>query len=93
MVNIGDIINLNDEKAIVISKIEDNGINYVFVNKVLDDETNVTEDYYLVKVDNNTFEKLTDENEINRLFPKVQENLKQVLIDNGIDINLFNNAN
>jgi hypothetical protein len=86
--NVGDVIELNGRKNIVLTKFDDNRIKYLFVNTVLDDESNITEDFYLLAVNpDNSYKVITDENEVNRLFPKVQEGLKSSLVENGIDIN------
>ncbi|MCR5223703.1 MAG: hypothetical protein K6C11_00960 [Bacilli bacterium] len=85
---VGQIIELNGKKNIVLTMFNDNGINYLFVNTVLDDESNITEEFYLLAVNpDNTYKVVTDENEVNRLFPKVQEGLKNSLQQNGIDLN------
>jgi hypothetical protein len=85
---VGQIIELNGKKNIVLTMFNDNGINYLFVNTVLDDESNITEEFYLLAVNpDNTYKVITDENEVNRLFPKVQEGLKNSLQQNGIDLN------
>ena len=73
----GDIIRFDDKKFIILSLIEDNNKNYVFVNQVNDAEDDITEDYYLVEINNGNYTKIVDENEIQRLFPKVQEQLKK----------------
>ena len=85
---VGQIIELNGKKNIVLTMFNDNGINYLFVNTVLDDESNITEEFYLLAVNpDNTYKVITDENEVNRLFPKVQDGLKNSLQQNGIDLN------
>ena len=85
---VGQIIELNGKKNIVLTMFNDNGINYLFVNTVLDDESNITEEFYLLAVNSdNTYKVITDENEVNRLFPKVQDGLKNSLQQNGIDLN------
>ena len=83
----GDIINIGNEKFIILTKFNDNGKNYAFINKVNDAEDEITGDYFVILInENNSFEKLTDEQEINRLFPIVQENLKREFAENGLDI-------
>ena len=83
---VGDIIVINNVKYIVLTNFNDNNINYAFVNEVTDDESDITQNYYLVIVNaDGTYTRVTDENEINRLFPKVQEGLKQSMTEFGID--------
>ncbi len=87
---VGDIIIVDNIKCIILTNISDNGISYSFVNEVTDDESDITQNYYLVKYENNQPIKITDENEINRLFPKVQEGLKGSMDEFGIDYKNYN---
>lgn len=85
-IQVGDIITVDGVKNIVLTTIIDNNNYYSFVNEVNDEETEITQNYYLVKINaDGTYTKVTDENEINRLFPKVQEGLKQSMGAYGID--------
>ena len=88
MNNVGDIIRLEEGKAIILGRFDDNNIKYLFVNIVSEDETTNTQDFYLL-IDNkdNTFTKIVDENEVNRLMPKVQAALLHSMEDMGIDPN------
>ena len=86
----GDIINIANEKFIILTKFNENDKNYAFINKVNDTEDEITGDYFITLIEGNEFVKLTDEKEINRLFPLVQENLKKEFSKNGIDLNSLN---
>ena len=87
---VGDIITVDNIKCIVLTNIEDNGVKYSFVNEVTPDESDITQNYLLVKHDNDQLVKIIDENEINRLFPKVQEGLKSSMDEFGVDYKNFN---
>ena len=90
-IQVGDIIQMDGVKYIVLTTIVDNNIYYSFVNEVNDLETEITPNYYLVQVNSDgTYTKITDDKEVNRLFPKVQEGLKQSMGAFGIDINSLN---
>ena len=85
-IQVGDIITVDGVKNIVLTTIIDNNNYYSFINEVNDAETEITQNYYLVKINGDgTYTKVTDENEINRLFPKVQEGLKLSMGAYGID--------
>ena len=86
MYNVGDIITIDGKKVIILTTIEDNMTKYLFVNVLTDDEQNNTEDFFLLNIKpDNSLERLVDENEINRLFPKIQEGLLQSMNEVGID--------
>ena len=86
MYNVGDIITFEGKKVIILTIIEDNMLKYLFVNVLTEDEQNNTEDFYLLNIKpDNTLERLIDENEVNRLFPKIQEGLLQSMSEVGID--------
>ncbi len=86
MYNVGDIITFEGKKVIILTTIEDNMLKYLFVNVLTEDEQNNTEDFYLLNIKpDNTLERLIDENEVNRLFPKIQEGLLQSMSEVGID--------
>jgi hypothetical protein len=85
-VQVGDILTIDGVKHIVLTSILDNNTYYSFINEVNDEETEITPNYYLVKINGDgTYTKVTDENEINRLFPKVQDGLKLSMGAYGID--------
>jgi len=91
MNNVGDIFVYEGKKVIVLTNIEDNMNKYSFVNVLTDDEQNNTEDFYLLLIKNdNTYDKIVDENEVNRLFPKIQEGLLYSMSEAGIDPNSLN---
>lgn len=91
-IKVGDIVSVADERFIVLTSIVDNNINYVFANKLDSENIDTTEDYYVLRYGSeNSFIKVTDDNEINRLFPKIQEGLKQSMIENGINLDEFAN--
>ena len=84
---VGEIIVIDGKNNMVLTNLEDNGSNYSFINELKDDLSDITDMYYLVKhLPNNEYQKVTDENEINRLYPKIQIGLQDSMKANGIDV-------
>ena len=93
--NVGDIIVIDGKQNMVLTNFLDNGNTYSFINELLDDLSNITDVYYVVKhLPGGAYEKLVDVNEIDRLYPKIQEGLKESMKANGLDpeevIKMFN---
>ena len=86
----GSIIKVDGNKCIVLTCISENNINYAFVNQITEDEENITDIYFVIeyKVDG-SINKVTDDNLLNQLFPKIQDGLKKSMAENGIDIDSF----
>lgn len=87
MIKADDIIRINGEKCYVLFTFEDTGKNYGFVNKITEDEEDVTNDYYLIELDaTGSFQIVMDQLVIDRLNPKIQELLKKAIEEVGIDM-------
>ena len=90
---VGEIIVIDGKQNMVLTNISDNNVNYSFINELLDDLSDITQVYYLVKhLPNGAYEKVVDPAEVDRLYPKIQEGLKQSMSENGIDINALTAA-
>ena len=84
---VGEIIIINGKKNMVLTNFEDGGVFYSFINELLDDLSSITNKYILVKhIADGTFEQITDEETINRLYPKIQNGLQESMRANGIDV-------
>ena len=84
---VGEIIVIDGKNNMVLTNLEDNGVYYSFINELKDDLSDITSIYYLVKhLHNNAYERVNDESEINRLYPKIQIGLQDSMKANGIDV-------
>ena len=81
--DVADVIEYEGKDWIILTEFVEDNKRYAFVNNVNLDTGEVGQDYYLMEL---KFEKITDENVINKLFPKVQENLKKEFENNDINL-------
>lgn len=80
----GDILEINDKEQVILALFSSEGKDYAFLNEIENDD--VTDNYYIAElIDEDDYEVITDEKELNRLFPLAQESLKKVMDENGID--------
>lgn len=73
---IGDLLTIEGNKYMTLETLTHENNQYIFVNKVLNDEE-VSDEYYIFKVLKNGVKLITDEDVINILIPKFQELLKK----------------
>ena len=73
-----DIITLkNNEKLVVLETIEYEGIKYLYVDKVNNEETETLEDYQIYRVcGNNIVQKETDTDTLISILPLFSKNIK-----------------
>lgn len=83
--NKGDIINVESNNYIIIEILNYNYEKYAFVNELENDE-NIGKDYYILKINNNEANKVTNEKLINILLEKFKILINED-IDNIIKIN------
>ena len=84
---VGEIIVIDGKNNMVLTNLEDNGIYYSFINELKDDLSDITDRYFLVRhLPNNAYQKVDDENEVNRVYPKIQAGLQESMRANGIDV-------
>lgn len=84
---VGEIIIIDGKNNMVLTNIEDNGSYYSFINELKDDLSDITDMYFLVKhLPNNQYQKVSEESEISRLYPKIQVGLQESMKNNGIDV-------
>ena len=82
-----DIIRFDGEKCFVLVTLQDSDKNYAFVNKITEDEMDVTNEYYLIEeTADGSLVKIVDQELINKLTPKIQELLEKSLSDLGVNI-------
>ena len=86
MANIGDVIEFDGIKAIVLTTFVDN-YNYLFVNQVTGEDLINTQDFYLLIDNNGTYTKVTEQAELDRLFPKIQEGIQKSMNELGVTPN------
>jgi len=67
------------DKVVVIEALLHNGNEYLFVNEILEDESDLTDKYKVLKVnyDNGTLVKEVDVNVLQEILPKFDEMLKE----------------
>ena len=79
------IIEKDSKKYIILDVINYQEKKYAFVNKITDDEKNVTSEYYIFTSNQNDIFLLEDVELINKLLPIFQKNLEK-LIQKNINI-------
>ena len=67
------------DKVVVIEALLHNGNEYLFVNEILEDESDLTDKYKVLRVnyDNGTLVKEVDVNVLQEILPKFDEMLKE----------------
>ena len=85
MLNKGDIISLNQNKYIIIELLDYNNEKYAFTNKLKDIEE-IGEDFYILKINGNNGNIITDEKLIETLLEKFKNMLNED-IDNLLERN------
>lgn len=73
---IGDLLTIEGEKYITLQKLTYENDDYIFVNKVID-ENNLTEEFYIFKIVNNGIIIVESDNLRNILISKFEELLKK----------------
>lgn len=87
MKTVGEIIDFEGKKFIILTNFSDEGIDYSFINETYEDSEEVTDVYYIIKYNfDGSFEKVTDQAVVEKIYPKLQEELKKVLEENNISI-------
>ena len=75
-----DVITFDDgDKVVVLEALLHDGIEYVYVNEILPDESDITDAYKVMEVhpEDGTLEKVTDESRLLALFPKFHKLLEK----------------
>lgn len=73
---IGDLLTIEGEKYITLQKLTYENNDYIFVNKVIDEE-NIGEEFFIFKIVNNGIIIVESDNLRNILIPKFEELLKK----------------
>lgn len=73
---VGDLITVEGVQYITLEKLKHEGDNYIFVNKVINEEE-VTEEFYIFKIVNNGIRIIVEDDLRNKLLPKFEELLKK----------------
>ena len=76
----GDVITFDEnDKVLVIEAILYNGGEYLYVNEILPDESDLTDKYKVLKANyqNGTLEKIIDEDLLLQLLPIFQQKIEQ----------------
>lgn len=73
-----DIITLkNNNKFVILEKIEYEGISYLYVDKVKNDESDTLGEYQILRVcENNIIQKETDTDILIKILPLFKRNIK-----------------
>lgn len=77
---IGDLLTIEENKYITLEKLTYNNDNYIFVNKVIDDD-NVSDEFYIFKIINDSVIMIEEDNLKNILIPKFEKLLKNDIIE------------
>ncbi len=81
-----NIIEKDSQKYIILDVINQGTRKYAFVNKITNDEKNVTTEYYIFTLDNNNkIILLENVKKINELLPIFQQNLEKLIQENIIN--------
>jgi len=78
-INVEDLLTVSGKKYIVLEMLNYQGIEYVFVSKVNDDDS-VTDEFYIFEIVGNGVSIVVDEDLKNVLILKFQDLLKRDLI-------------
>ncbi len=73
---IGDLLTLEDGKYITLEKLTHENDEYIFVNKVIDEE-NVSDEFYIFKITGDSVIIVIEDNLKNILIPKFENLLKK----------------
>lgn len=73
---IGDLLTLEDGKYITLEKLTHENDEYIFVNKVIDEE-NVSDEFYIFKITGDNVIIVIEDNLKNILIPKFENLLKK----------------
>lgn len=71
----GDLLTVEGKKYMTLSKLNYNNQEYIFVNKIIE-EDKITDEFYIFKIKNNGIRIVVEENLKNILMPMFQEKLK-----------------
>ncbi|MBQ8681512.1 MAG: hypothetical protein IJ509_01190 [Bacilli bacterium] len=74
---IGDLLTIEGKKYITLEKTTYENNEYLFVNEVTNDEEDVTEDFYILKVVDDKVRIIVEEELKNVLIPKFQQLLEK----------------
>ena len=87
MYTAGDIIDFEGKKFIVLTTFNDEGNVYSFINETREDSDDLMDTYYIIKYkEDGSFDKVTDQAEADKIYPKLQEGLKQEMEANGLNV-------
>jgi len=87
MKNVGDIIEFEGKKYLVLTNFSDDGKDYSFVNEYDETSDDVIDAYIIIEYSfDGTFDKVSDPEVLDKIYPKLQEGLKLEYERNGIDL-------
>ena len=76
-----DIVRYEGDKFFVLTVFEEAGRKFAFMNKITEDEENVTDQYILLEATPNGLVGITDQALYDSLGPRVQSELEKLLAD------------
>jgi len=87
MRNAGDIIDFEGKKFIVLTSFSCDGKGYSFINETFEENDDVSDVYYVIEYRfDGTYDKVTDQEVLDKIYPTLQQNLRKEMEDNGLDV-------